>query len=66
MANEEASDDYSAKLSYVEDLVGSGALSVSELAEMIKTQQYELAQLKNENTMLKARLVKAAKQGFKL
>ena len=66
MANEEASDDYSAKLSYVEDLVGSGALSVSELAEMIKTQQYELTQLKNENTMLKARLVKAAKQGFKL
>ena len=65
-ATEEATDDYSAKMSYVEDLVGSGALNVGELAEMIKTQQYELTQLKNENIMLKSRLVKAAKQGFKL
>ena len=65
-ATEEATDDYSAKMSYVEDLVGSGALNVGELAEMIKTQQYELNQLKNENIMLKSRLVKAAKQGFKL
>ena len=65
-ATEEAPDDYSAKMSYVEDLVGSGALNVGELAEMIKTQQYELTQLKNENIMLKSRLVKAAKQGFKL
>ena len=66
VATEEANDDYSAKMSYVEDLVGSGALSVGELAEMIKTQQYELTQLKNENIMLKSRLVKAAQQGFKL
>ena len=65
-ATEEATDDYSAKMSYVEDLVGSGALNVGELAEMIKTQQYEITQLKNENIMLKSRLVKAAKQGFKL
>jgi len=65
-ASEEATDDYSAKMSYVEDLVGSGALNIGELAEMIKTQQYELNQLKNENIMLKSRLVKAAKQGFKL
>ncbi|MBR1535809.1 MAG: P-loop NTPase [Treponema sp.] len=65
-ASEEATDDYSAKMSYVEDLVGSGALSVSELAEMIKTQQYEINQLKNENIMLKSRLVKAANQGFKI
>ena len=65
-ASEEATDDYSAKMSYIEELVGSGALNVSDLAEMIKTQQYELTQLKNENIMLKSRLVKAAKQGFKL
>ena len=65
-ASEEATDDYSAKMSYVEDLVGSGALNVSELAEMIKMQQYEITQLKNENIMLKSRLVKAANQGFKI
>lgn len=62
----EATDDYSAKLSYVEDLVGTGALNVSELAEMIKIQQYELNQLKNENILLKSKLVRAAHQGFKV
>ncbi len=65
-ASEEASDDYTAKMSYIEELVGSGALSVSELGEMIKTQQYELTQLKNENILLKSKLVRAAKQGFKV
>jgi len=33
---------------------------------MIKTQQYEINQLKNESIMLKSRLVKAANQGFKI
>lgn len=66
LTSEEASDDYSQKLSYIEDLVGTGALSVGELAEMIKTQQYELNQLKNENILLKSKLVKAAQQGFKV
>ena len=65
-ASEEATDDYSAKMSYIEELIGSGALNVTDLAEMIKIQQYELTQLKNENVMLKSRLLKAAKQGFKL
>lgn len=65
-AAEEASDDYTAKMSYVEDLVGTGALSVSELGDMIKQQQYELTQLKNENLLLKSKLVKAAQMGFKI
>ncbi|MBQ7882424.1 MAG: P-loop NTPase [Treponema sp.] len=66
IASEEANEDYSQKLSYVEDLVGTGALSMGELAETIKTQQYELNQLKNENILLKSKLVKAAQQGFKV
>lgn len=66
LAAEEASDDYSQKLSYVEDLVGTGALSMGELAETIKTQQYEINQLRNENLLLKSKLVKAAEQGFKV
>ena len=66
LANEEANDDYSQKMSYVEDLVGTGALSMGELAETIKTQQYELNQLRNENLLLKSKLVKAASQGFKI
>lgn len=65
-AAEEATDDYTAKMSYVEDLVGTGALSVSELGDMIKQQQYELTQLKNENLLLKSKLIKAAQMGFKV
>lgn len=65
-AAEEASEDYTTKMSYVEDLVGTGALSVSELGEMIKQQQFEMTQLKNENLLLKSKLVKAAQQGFKV
>ena len=66
LAAEEASDDYSQKMSFVEDLVGTGALSMGELAETIKTQQYEINQLRNENLLLKSKLVKAAAQGFKV
>lgn len=66
LAIEEAADDYASKLSYVEDLLGSGTFTVAELAETIKTQQYEMTQLRNENIMLKSRLVKAAKQGYKV
>lgn len=66
LASEEASDDYVSKLTLVEDLLGSGALSTSELAEMLKQQQYEMTQLRNENLMLKSKLVKAAQQGFKV
>ena len=66
LASEEAVDDFSQKMSYVEDLVGTGALSMGELAETIKTQQYELNQLRNENMLLKSKLVRAAQQGFKV
>lgn len=64
--DEEASEDYALKLSGIDDLVGSGQLSSGELIEMIKTQAYELTQLKKENILLKSKIVKAAKQGFKL
>ena len=63
---EEATDDFTAKMSYVEDLIGTGALSQGELAEIIKQQQFELTQLRNENLLLKSKIVKAANQGFKV
>ena len=66
LAASEAEDDFSAKLSFIEDLVGSGALTMGELAETIKQQQYELTQLKKENTLLKSKLIKASQQGFRL
>ena len=65
-AETEANEDYSAKMSYVEDLIGSGALSMNDLAETIKTQQYEINQLKKENSLYKSKLLKAVEQGFKI
>ncbi|MBQ0166402.1 MAG: P-loop NTPase [Treponema sp.] len=65
-ADTEAETDYAAKMSYVEDLIGSGAITTSELAETIKSQQYEITQLKKENLLLRTKLVKAASEGFKI
>ncbi|MDR2897981.1 MAG: AAA family ATPase [Spirochaetaceae bacterium] len=62
----EASLDYESRISYVEDLIGSGALSMGDLAETIKTQQYEITQLRKENQLLKSKLVKAASLGYKV
>lgn len=66
IAEEEAADDYEYKLSGIDDLLGSGALSAGELAETIKTQLYEITQLRKENFLLKSKLVKAAQQGFRV
>ena len=65
-AEDEANNDYDFKLSGIDDLVSGGELTIGELAEMIKTQQYELIQLKKENQLLKSKLVKAASLGFKI
>ncbi len=66
IAAEEAGDDFNQKMSYVEDLVGTGALTMGELAETIKQQQFEITALRNENNLLKKKLVDAARQGFKI
>lgn len=65
-AEEEADADFSYKLSGIDDLVSGGNLSMGEMAEMIKTQNYELTQLKKENNLLKSKLIKATSQGFQL
>lgn len=62
----EASADFDVKMESVEELAGTGALSPGDLAEIIKSQQYELSTLKKENTLLKRKLLKAAQQGFKV
>ncbi|MBP5252116.1 MAG: AAA family ATPase [Treponema sp.] len=66
VATEEASDDFDQRMAYVEELAGTGALTPGELAETLKQQQYEITRLKNENTLLKKKLLDAAAQGFKL
>lgn len=63
-AGMEAEIDFESKMSYVEELVGSGALSMGDLAETIKSQQFEISTLRRENQLLKQKLVKAVQQGF--
>lgn len=66
IAAEEANDDFSQKMTYIEELAGTGALTPGELAETLKQQQYEITSLKNENNMLRKKLLEAAAQGFKV
>ncbi|MCL1818725.1 MAG: P-loop NTPase [Spirochaetaceae bacterium] len=57
-AEAEASVDFAAKLDYIEDLLQTGALSMGDLIETVKTQQLEINHLKKENQFLKSKLLK--------
>lgn len=65
-AEEDANVDYNVRMSGIEDLVAGGTLSTSELAEMIKAQNYEITQIRKENQLLRSKLLKAASEGFKI
>ncbi len=65
-AEMEANIDFESKMNYVEELVGSGALSMGDLAETIKAQQYEISVLRKENLLLKNKMLKAMQLGFKM
>lgn len=65
-AEAEALEDYENKMSYIEDLLGTGALSMNDIAETIKSQQYEITQLRKENLLYKSKLLKAVEQGYKI
>lgn len=63
-AEMEAAIDHESRMNYVEELVGSGALSMGDLAETIKSQQYEISVLRKENLLLKNKISKVLQQGF--
>jgi flagellar biosynthesis protein FlhG len=63
-AEMEAEVDFDTKMKYMEDLLHCGALTSGDLIETIKSQQYEINQLKKENNYIKNKLVKAMNQGF--
>ena len=65
-AEMEAAIDFDSKMTYVEELVGSGVLSMGDLAETIKSQQYELSVLRKENQLLKMKISQAMQQGYRL
>jgi len=47
----------------LEDLLHSGALTTGDLVEAVRTQQLELATLRRENAILRARLLRAVREG---
>lgn len=61
----EAESDFQAKLYNLEELLHTGTLTTGDLVETIKSQHFELSQLKKENQLLKTKLVQAIKQGYK-
>ena len=61
----EAEADFNFKVSSLEELLHSGALTQGDLVETIRTQQMEISALKKENRFLKKKIVEAAEQGFK-
>jgi flagellar biosynthesis protein FlhG len=65
-AQMEAEVDFGVKLDHLSDLLQSGALSMGDLIETVKSQQFEINQLKKENNLLKSKLVKAINQGYKI
>jgi flagellar biosynthesis protein FlhG len=60
----EAESDFGARVAYVEDLLNSGALTMGDLVEMVKSQQFEIDKLRKENQFIKFKLARAIGQGF--
>jgi flagellar biosynthesis protein FlhG len=65
-AGQEAEQDFESRMSYIEDLLSTGALSTGDLVETVKSQHHEIVQLKRQNGLYKAKLVAAMKQGFQV
>ena len=62
----EAEADFQLKVSSLEELLHSGALTQGDLVETIRTQQMEIQSLKKESRLLRKKLVEAADQGFRV
>jgi flagellar biosynthesis protein FlhG len=62
-AESEAASDYQAMRRDLEDLLHSGALTTGDLVEAVRTQQLELVTLRRENAILRARLLRAVREG---
>jgi len=62
----EAEADFDQKISSLEELLHSGALTQGDLVETVRMQQFEISALKKENRFIKKKLVEAAELGFKV
>jgi flagellar biosynthesis protein FlhG len=59
---EEAAEDFKEMRRDLEDLLNSGALSMADLVESVRSQQIELSKLRLENAFLHARLKHQAQE----
>jgi flagellar biosynthesis protein FlhG len=62
-AEAEAEEDFNAMRRDLEDLLNSGALSMADLVESVRTQQIELSTLRRENALLRAKLPRGSREG---
>ena len=60
----EAESDFQMKITSLEELLHSGALSEGDLVETIRSQQSEIQSLKKENRFIKKKLLEAVESGF--
>lgn len=65
-AENEAETDFDAKLTGLGELMDTGALTMGDLVETVRHQQFEINQLRKENNLLKSKIVKALQQGVRL
>lgn len=63
-AETEAESDFDQRMSYIEELLDTGALSTGDLVETIKSQHHEIVQLKKQVNLYRSRLVQAINAGF--
>ncbi len=66
IAELEAEIDFSERLHYIQELMHTNSLSVGDLIDIIKSQHIETEKLKKENQLLKIKLSKAVREGFKI
>ncbi len=66
VARLEAEIDFSERLRYIQELMHSNSLSMGDLVDIVKSQHIEIEKLKKENQLLKTKLAKAIREGFKL
>jgi len=64
-AEVEAEADFQAKRRDIEDLLRSGALTTGDLVETVRAQMHELEEARREAEILRTRLQKAAREGFR-
>ncbi|WGK68461.1 P-loop NTPase [Candidatus Haliotispira prima] len=62
MAGKEADDDYQLRRSQLQESLHSGMLSEGDMIETIKSQQFDVQQLKLENQFLKKKILDMAKK----